>query len=210
MTDLLKKDKSFIWEPAQQQAFDNLRTYLMKDPILQYSNFNEPFNLTTDASGYAIGGILSQGPLGNDLPIAYTSRTLNSAEQKYSTIEKECLAIIYSINHFRPYLYGRKFKIVTEHKPLVWLNSIKGPSTRLWKWRTKLAEYKFEIYYKKNSLNSNADALSRNPPTEVNTIVTPTSIISSDSSDEPLFPYPPSITNIDDNAVMTPPITRNT
>ncbi|KAL6416902.1 hypothetical protein ACFW04_013098 [Cataglyphis niger] len=75
------------------------------------------------------------------------------------------LAIIYCTNHFGPYLYGKKFTIITDHKPLVWLHSIKDPSSRLWKWRTKLAEYEYEIQYKKGSLNNNADALSRNPPT---------------------------------------------
>ncbi|KAL6419359.1 hypothetical protein ACFW04_011440 [Cataglyphis niger] len=145
--------------------FNILRNALCSEPVLQYPDFSKPFVLTTDASGYAIGGVLSQGQIGKDLPIAYTSRVLNTAEQNYSTIEKECLAIIYCTNHFRPYLYGKKFTIITDHKPLVWLHSIKDPSSRLWKWRTKLAEYEYEIQYKKGSLNNNADALSRNPPT---------------------------------------------
>ncbi|XP_036148743.1 uncharacterized protein LOC118647611 [Monomorium pharaonis] len=164
LTDLLKKDTIFNWQQKHTEAFDILRLSLCSEPILQYPDFNKPFTLTTDASGYAIGGVLSQTCTGQDLPVAYTSRTLNKAEQNYSTIEKECLAIIYCINHFRPYLYGRKFTIVTDHKPLVWLHSVKDPSSRLWKWRTKLAEYEYEIKYKKGQLNYNADALSRNPP----------------------------------------------
>ena len=63
-------------------------------------------------------------------------------------------------------MYGRIFTIITDHKPLVWLHSIKDPSSRLWKWKTKLAEYEYVIQYKKGSLNNNADALSRNPPTD--------------------------------------------
>lgn len=171
LTDLLKKDRQFKWETMQQESFNYLRTALCTEPILQYPDFTKIFNLTTDASGYAIGGVLSQGPVGKDLPIAYTSRVLNSAEQKYSTIEKECLAIVYCTTYFRPYLYGRKFIIITDHKPLVWLNSIKDPSSRLWKWRTKLSEYEFEITYKKGKLNSNADALSRNPPSNQTLII---------------------------------------
>lgn len=66
----------------------------MTKPILQYPDFSKSFNLTTDASGYAIIGVLSQRPIGKDLPTAYASRLLNSAEQNYSTIEKECLAIV--------------------------------------------------------------------------------------------------------------------
>lgn len=164
LTDLLKKDKAFIWETLQTRAFDELRNFLCTEPILRYPDFTQTFVLTTDASGYAIGGVLSQGKIGKDLPIAYVSRILNKAEQNYSTIEKECLAIVYCTNHFRPYLYGMKFIIITDHKPLVWLHSIKDPSSRLWKWRTKLAEYEYDIQYKKGSLNHNADALSRNPP----------------------------------------------
>lgn len=119
--------------------------------------------LTTDASGYAVGGILSQGEIGKDRPIAYASRLLNKAEQNYSTIEKESLAIIYCVNHFRPYLYGNKFTIMTDHKPLEWLHSVKGPISRLIRWRLKLAEYDYRVIYKAGKTNCNADALSRNP-----------------------------------------------
>lgn len=66
--------------------------------------------------------------------------------------------------HFRPYLYGRKFTIVTDHKPLVWMNSIKDPTSRIWKWKLKLSDFEFDIQYKEGRTNANADALSRNPP----------------------------------------------
>ena len=81
LTNLLKKDTQFQWTETQQRAFEQLRDILCQEPILQFPNFAEPFILTTDASGYAIGGILSQGPIGKDLPIAYTSRVLNNAEK---------------------------------------------------------------------------------------------------------------------------------
>jgi len=128
---LLKKDRTFIWESHQIEAFEKLKNALCTEPVLQYPDFTQPFNLATDASGHAIGGILSQGKIGKDLPIAYVSKVLNKAEQNYSTIEKECLAIVFCTKHFRPYLYGRKFTITTDHKPLVWLHSIKDPSSRL-------------------------------------------------------------------------------
>lgn len=79
---------------------------LANDPILIHPDFSKIFNLTTDASNFAIGAILSQGPIGSDKPIAYASRTLNPAEINYSTIEKELLAIVWATKHFRPYLYG--------------------------------------------------------------------------------------------------------
>ncbi|XP_032689886.1 uncharacterized protein LOC116853116 [Odontomachus brunneus] len=185
LTNLLKKDATFEWKHAQEQSFASLRYALCTDPILQYPDFTRPFVITTDASGYAIGGILSQGEIGKDLPIAYASRLLNSAEQNYSTIEKELLAIVYSVQHFRPYLYGRQFKLVTDHRPLVWLHSVKDPSSRLFRWRLKLLEYEYEVVYKGGKINGNADALSRNPP-RANLFPLTANTESSDS-DESLF-----------------------
>lgn len=167
LTELLKKDANFEWTEKQQTAFDTLKTHLCSEPLLQYPDFTKPFVLTTDASGYAIGGILSQGPIGKDLPIAYTSRLLTGPEINYSTIEKELLAIIYCVAHFRSYLYGHKFQLVTDHKPLIWLHSVKDPTSRLIRWRLKLAEYEYEVVYKAGKINVNADALSRNPIPEL-------------------------------------------
>ncbi|KAL6417636.1 hypothetical protein ACFW04_012606 [Cataglyphis niger] len=163
LTNLLKKEEPFDWTDEQESAFVQLREALCTEPILQYPDFTKPFVVTTDASGYAIGGILSQGSIDKDLPIAYTSRLLNTAEKNYSTIEKELLAIVYCVNYFRPYLYGRRFELVTDHKPLVWLHSVKDPTSRLVRWRLKLAEYEYEVKYKAGRTNVNADALSRNP-----------------------------------------------
>lgn len=84
------------------------------EPILQHPNFNEPFIITMDASGYAIGAIISQGKIGNDLPIAYASRVLNDAETRYPPTERE-LALVYAVKHFRPYIYERKFTLVMDH-----------------------------------------------------------------------------------------------
>lgn len=168
LTSLLKKDVPFIWGEAQQKAFNECKNLLTNPPILQYPNFNKEFVLTTDASLYAIGSVLSQGEIGKDLPIAYASRTLNKAESNYSTIERELLAIVWAVKHFRPYLFGRKFKIVTDHKPLTWLFSVKDPGSRLVRWRLKLEEFEYEIIYKAGKINTNADALSRPPILAVN------------------------------------------
>lgn len=130
---------------------------LTNAPILAYPDFTKPFKLTTDASNVAIGGVLSQ----SNRPLAYYSRTLNSAERNYSTIEKELLAILDCVKHFRPYLFGQKFVIETDHNPLVWLYKIKEPTSRLITWKLKLEEFDFTIVYKKGKENRVADALSR-------------------------------------------------
>ena len=163
LTKLLKKDIPFTWGNEQNQSFETFRKILTTSPILQYPNFEEKFILTTDASNYAIGAVLSQGPIGKDLPIAYASRTLDKAEEKYSTIEKELLAIFWAVNHFRPYLYGREFTLITDHKPLTWLKDHKNPNSRLFRWKLRLEEYNYSIQYKPGKINNNADALSRNP-----------------------------------------------
>jgi hypothetical protein len=117
--------------------------------------------LTTDASNEGAGAVLSQGPIGKDLPVAYASRKFNRVEENYSTVERELAAIVWGIKHFRRYLYGRKFKIFSDHKPLTWIMSVKDPGSRLMGWRIQLEEYDYEIMHKPGAQDSNADALSR-------------------------------------------------
>lgn len=163
LTALLKNDIMYDWTNTCQQAFETLKNALISEPILSYPNFDKPFNVTCDASNLAIGSVLSQGPIGQDLPIVYSSRVLNKAEQNYCTTEKELLAIVWSLKQLRPYLLGRKFYIVTDHQPLSWLVNHKNPGSRLMHWRLAMEEYEYEIIYKPGILNTNADALSRIP-----------------------------------------------
>lgn len=163
LTKLLKKNVIFNFDEKCITAFERCKVLLTTAPILQYPNFEEDFIVSTDASQGAIGAVLSQGKISEDLPISYASRTLNPAESRYSTIERELLAIVWACKHFRPYLYGRKFTLYSDHKPLEWLFNIRDPGSRLVRWRLKLAEYDYEIKYKAGKNNTNADALSRAP-----------------------------------------------
>ena len=162
-THLTKLGVKFHWEKSQQEAFKKLRDIIITEPILQYPNFSKPFIVTTDASDYAIGAILIQGEIGQDLPVSYASRTLTDAETKYATIEKELLAILFGVENFRPYPYGRKFTLVTDHRPFVWLHNIMNPGSKLNRWRLRLGEYDYSVVYKSGRVNANADVLSRNP-----------------------------------------------
>lgn len=164
LTKQLRKGMRFGWNSESQVAFELFKQILINPPILQYPDFTKEFVLTTDASTFALGAVLSQGPIGSDLPIAYASRTMIGAETRYATTDQEMLGIIWGVKHFRPYLWGRKFKIVTDHQPLTWIFNVKDPSSRLIRWRIQLAEYDYEIVHKKGKLNKNADALSRIEP----------------------------------------------
>ena len=140
---------------------------MSEKPILAYPNFDAQFILYPDASQFGIGAVLSQKDNNQrEHPIHYASRSLNTAERNYSTIERELLAIIYATDKFRYYLYGKKFTIITDHNPLVYLNNITLSSERLTRWRLKLAEYDFDIVYRKGKANANADAMSRVESTE--------------------------------------------
>ena len=114
---------------------------------------------------------MNQGRVGSDLPISYASRTLNAGEMNYSTIEKELLAVLFGVEHFRPYLYGQQFTLITDHRSLVWLHNAKDPTSKLMRWRIRLNEYDYNIVYKPGKANSNADALSRNPVDPCQSIV---------------------------------------
>jgi len=128
---------------------------------LQYPDFSKEFDLTTDASNEGVGAVLSHGPIGKDLPVGLASPSLNRAETHHTTSEKELLAIVWATKYFRPHLYGRKFKIVSDYKPLVWVMNVKDPGSRLMRWTIQLAEYDNEIVHKRRTQNTNADALSR-------------------------------------------------
>lgn len=105
LSDLTKKGMEFEWGAKQQESFKILKTRLCEAPISAFPDFNKSFILTTDASDYAVGTVLSQvGEDEEERPIAYLSRLLNKAERNYTTTEKECLAVLYAMNQFRPYL----------------------------------------------------------------------------------------------------------
>ena len=200
LTNLLKKNVEFSWSNEHQLAFETLKNKLTSAPLLIYPDFSKSFILTCDASNYAISAILSQGDIGKDKPIAYASRTLNKSECNYSTTEKELLAILFGCKTFRPYLYGRKFLIITDHRPLRWLFNHSDPSSKLQRWRLKLEEFEYEIIYRKGKLNNAADALSRYPPTK---LVNPINPIPEPSNQEINLPDPNELSN-PNNSPMIP------
>lgn len=158
LNKLCRKNTKFEWTEECENSFIFLKNALSSPPILTYPDFSNEFILQTDASGTAIGSVLCNSDM---KPVAYTSRPLNKAELNYPTIQKELLAIVWSVKYFRPYLFGRTFTIMTDHKPLIYLFGMKDPSSRLLKFRLALEEYDFKITYVKGKENVLADALSR-------------------------------------------------
>jgi RNase H-like domain found in reverse transcriptase len=129
--------------------------------ILKFPNFDKEFVLITDASNVACGAILSQNFNGTNLPVAYASRAFTKGEKNKSTIEKELTAIHWGVMHFKPFLYGKKFTILTDHKPLVYLFAMKNPTSKLTRMRWDLEEFQYSVEYVPGKSNSVADALSR-------------------------------------------------
>jgi hypothetical protein len=161
---LVKKDQGFVWQEAQQAAFDWLKQKLIEPPIITFPDFRLGFILQTDASSQALGAILNQKDSdGREHVIAYASRTLRKHEKNYSATELELLAVVWSLKHFRHYVYGKPIELHTDHAPLKWLMSHKDTSSRLIRWAMQLQEYDLNINYKPGKQNTNADALSRIP-----------------------------------------------
>ncbi|GET00072.1 enzymatic polyprotein; endonuclease; Reverse transcriptase, putative [Rhizophagus clarus] len=154
---LLKKDIPYEWNQDRHQVFQFLKEKLITAPLLAYPDFTKSFLLFTDTSITALGAVLEQEQEdGLRHPIAYASRSTSESEQNYSSTELECAAVIWTVNYFRPYLYGKKFTIFTDHFALQWLLKLKtiknGLTGRLARWQLILQPYDYDIKYRKEQL----------------------------------------------------------
>ncbi len=164
LTDLTRKagPNVVVWTDSCGHAFGELKRRLCSTPILQSPDFSLPFLVQTDASDRGVGAVLSQRSRdGGDHPVAFFSRKLLPREQRYSTVEKECLAIRLGIQSFRVYLMGRPFTVQTDHRALQWLDRLKDTNSRLTRWSLFLQQYQFVVEHRAGTHNANADALSR-------------------------------------------------
>lgn len=161
LNKLTRKNCVFLWSEECQKAFEYLKKSLISPKILQYPDFNKPFILTTDASNRACAAVLSQNFDEGEMPICFASRSFTKGESNKSTIEKELSAIHWGIQYFKPYLYGNKFIVKSDHRPLAYLFSLKDPSSKLTRMRLDIESYDFEIQFLSGKENVVADALSR-------------------------------------------------
>ena len=172
LNGLLKEDHQWVWSPKCTEAFQAAKELLSSAPVLAHYDPSLPLKMAGDASAYGIGAVISHVFAdGKERPVAYASRTLSASERNYSQIEKEALALVFGVQKFHTYLYGRKFTLVTDHKPLT---TVLGPkhgipsmaAARLQRWALLLSAYTYDIEFKRTQDHVNADGLSRLPQGE--------------------------------------------
>ena len=169
LTQLLQKGVGWKWTRKQTDAFKQLKQLIVSAPVLTHYDPKLPVILDADASAYGIGAAISHiFPNGEERPIAFSSRTLSKVERGYAQVEREALGIIYGVKKFHPYLFGKKFKIRTDHTALT---TILGPKTgiptlaaeRLQRWAMFLTAHDYEVEFRPTHKHGNADCLSRLP-----------------------------------------------
>ena len=160
---LTRKDAVFHWSADCQAAFDRLKTQLMTSPITAFPDFSQAFLLYTDASTAGLAAILAQVRDGKERIICCASRSLNQAEKAYPATKLECLAIVWAVAKFRPYLMAMPFEVFTDHYVLQWLKTMGTVSALLHRWSEALEEYDFTVKHRPGKAQTHVDGLSRLP-----------------------------------------------
>ena len=168
LRELMKENVEFIWSPSHQEAFEKLKNLIKDDTILAYYDRTKPVTLQVDASMKGLGATLIQ----DGRPVAYASKALTATESNYANIERELLAVVFGCQKFHMYLYGRHFRIESDHKPLEQIRkkSLTKAPLRLQKMLMKLQPYNFDLVYKPGKQVIVADALSRMTPVDTDEI----------------------------------------
>lgn len=162
ITELLKKSNTpFKWTDNAEIAFGKLKTLLTSAPVLHSPDFSKPFTITADASDVGCGSFLSQNIDGKDVVISYFSAKFTDAQRRYTVTERECLACLLSMKHFRGYIEGVKFHLQTDHRSLLWLQNLKDPTGRLARWALQMQAYDVQISHKPGKSIPVPDCLSR-------------------------------------------------
>uniref|UniRef100_A0A8C7F2V4 Gypsy retrotransposon integrase-like protein 1 n=1 Tax=Oncorhynchus kisutch TaxID=8019 RepID=A0A8C7F2V4_ONCKI len=163
LTNLIRKNlpNQVEWKDETEEAFQLLKDGLCSDPVLQAPDFSQEFIVQVDASDTGLGAVLAQGKGEAEKPILFISRKLSDREQRYATVEKEALAIMWALDYLRYYLLGRRFALVTDHAPLTWMAGKRNNNNRIARWFLSLQPFSFHVIHRAGSRNGNADALSR-------------------------------------------------
>lgn len=165
------EDKRWTWQKEKQQAFCESKRLLTRAPVLVHYDSKKELLLSCDASPYGVGTVLAHIESdGRERPVAFASRHLLPAEQNYSQVDREALALVFGVTKFHQYLWRRLFTAVTDHKPLLGLlnsnqcvPSQASPRVTRSRWALTLSCYQFKLIYRPGRLLGNADGLSRLP-----------------------------------------------
>ena len=150
-----------LWTEECDAALKKIQTSLSADPILKLPDLTKPFTVRTDASGAGVGGVLLQENDGLLHPVAFASKKLLDRETRYSTIERECLGIVWTLSRFQRYLWGKEFQLETDHRPLQYLTSASFKNPRIMRWSLALQEFRYSIKALPGEQNIIADMMSR-------------------------------------------------
>ncbi|CAC5379137.1 unnamed protein product [Mytilus coruscus] len=163
---LLKEEHEFIWTHEQQQAFEKLKHIITKNPVLSFYDVSKPVTVSCDASQCGLGTILIQ----DNKPVAYASRSLTDAESRYANIERELLGVLFGLERFNDYTYGKHINVESDHKPLEMIvrKSLGCAPPRLQKMLLRLQKYDFSLKYIPGKDLIVPDMLSR-APIKINT-----------------------------------------
>ena len=172
LRELIKKEAAWFWDVPQQLAFEEVKREITRAPVLAKFSLRRRHRVTADSSAYALGAaLLQQDERGQWRPVAFASRTLTEAEQKYAQLEKEALAITWACEKFDFYLVGSNFEVETNHKPLVKLlgsSDLGNMPLRVQRFKLRLMRYSFHIFHTPGNQMYLADLLSR-PATQADT-----------------------------------------
>ncbi|KAG1929738.1 gag-pol fusion protein [Pimephales promelas] len=165
LTNLLAKAvrNPLPWTEDCELAFRSLKERICSSSVLQIPDFSQRFVVQVDASATGLGAVLAQGIVGEEKPVVFLSRKLLSRESRYSTIEKECLAIKWALDSLRYYLLGREFDLETDHRALSWINAMKDNNARITRWYLALQPFRYNVRHIPGRKNVIADYLSRYP-----------------------------------------------
>ena len=159
---MCKGKEKFSWQVEHQSAFDQIKAILVSGQVMGHPRLDREFVLDVDASDFALGAELSQADENGDLrPIYYASKHLEKSERNYSATAREALAAVFGCEYFRQYLQGAKFKLRTDHNPLVWLRNMKEPKRPYSGWIVRLEQFNYQMEYRPGKEHTNADFNSR-------------------------------------------------
>ena len=158
--EITKKNQRFVWTPECHNAFEKLKLALIDSSILRHPDYRSPFILDTDASDNSLGAVLSNIVEGVEYPVAFASRVLSPAECRYSTTKREALAVIQAMKWFKPYIWGTKFVLRTDHASLQWLFR-QNNDGMIFRMLQKLQEFDFQVVHSPGEKHGNVDGLSR-------------------------------------------------